>query len=135
MQETLDENYRFRCLRSIIAFGKYEVNEHLNCHRRKKFLVRVTLVVERKIRLNAQLPNIFYGARKPTKREAQPETQALQGASCDINGRRQPRPFGIQPTRTTDLFKHSPADGNRGRIYKSTLRCFCICGFVETKTT
>ena len=63
------------------------------------------------------------------------QTQALQGASCDIKGRRQPRPFRIQPTQTTGLFNHSPAGGNRGHIYKSTLRCFCIFGFVETKAT
>ena len=50
----MDENYRFRCLRSINnAFGKYEVKEHLKCHGRTKFIVRVTLVVEKKIRLNA----------------------------------------------------------------------------------
>ena len=49
-------------------------------------------------------------------------TQALQGASCDKKGRKQPRPFGIQPTGTTDLFKHSAAVGDRGRIYKSALR-------------
>ena len=76
MHETLDENYWPLRLRSITAFGKYEVNEHLKCHARGKFLVRVTLVVERKIRLNAQLPCIFHDARKPTECEAQPETQA-----------------------------------------------------------
>jgi hypothetical protein len=53
VHETLDENYRFLRLRSITAFGKYELNEHLKCHGRKKLLVRVTLVVEKKNRLTA----------------------------------------------------------------------------------